>query len=117
MIGFLKKKQPVSLSPDIGFSWCMRCGVTWNHFPVSAIHVVAMGNNGGSFALCDGCWNACSPHQRLVYHVAVWAEQHMSVKSILSCGDVRPGEVADLMNVVRCVMGADGGIEEGVNND
>ena len=97
-----------------GYGWCMRCGTSWDKVHGRS---VGFGNGTGSFPLCELCWPEVSPSERLAYHVILWGEQHFEEGLHAQHWQRfwKEPDVADLINVIRCVMGASDDIDEHTN--
>ena len=87
-----------------GYSWCFRCGTSWDKVPVRTVY---WSDGIGSFSICGPCWSETTSSERLVYHVWLWAQQHIDGGVGDTSGRLRQGgDVAELMQLVRAVMGA-----------
>lgn len=63
--------QAVRADPlrDDGWGWCYRCGESWKR---AESHVTDYSSNSGCFPLCEECWHALSPDDRLPYYRMLW---------------------------------------------
>jgi len=50
------------------FSRCGRCGFSWN---VVAGHDTPYSTHSACFPLCEGCWRALMPEERLPFYLAL----------------------------------------------
>lgn len=54
-----------------GYSSCFRCGITWKF---TEGHSTPYTEQSGCFPLCEHCWNALTPKQRLPYYERLFNE-------------------------------------------
>jgi hypothetical protein len=58
-----------------GFGSCYRCHDTWNH---TKEHCTYFNGGRGCFPLCERCWGALQPYERLPYYKQLhqrWLDQ------------------------------------------
>lgn len=65
IVGYFARK----LFPQ--FSWCFRCGRTWN---VCKSHSTMFSENDGCFPLCVDCWSDLTIDKRLPYYILLVRE-------------------------------------------
>jgi len=69
----LKGLKDRALSP--GFSYCHRCGRTWNKVEG---HTTNYTESSGMFPLCEICWGELKPKARLPYYRTLFDSWMMS---------------------------------------
>ena len=67
------------------YSYCRRCGFTWNIVNPRTVHT---SNGFGCFATCDKCWDEANVNELIFYHTRVyknWHERDYTLDHLLKC--------------------------------
>lgn len=64
-----------------GYGWCYRCEDTWDRVEG---HSTPYGNGRGCFPLCESCWAALTPEERVPYYDMLWVKWTLDLASLPS---------------------------------
>ena len=67
------------------YSYCGRCGFTWNIVNPRTVHT---SNSSGCFAVCIKCWDKASINQLIFYYTHVykrWDERDYTLDHLVKC--------------------------------